>query len=326
MEFAYDGGGLAKGGTATLYVDGAQVGEGRVDGTVPMLFSADETTDLGSDTGTPVSDDYRPEDERVHRPRALGADRRGRGRRGPRPPDHPGGADADRDGSAVAGATLQEGAPARQQGVDAGGADDRLRRQRQARGRQHERARLRAAEAAVERDQLLEGAALVQHRVVERADHDVRDVREAVGAQQVPRARWARTPPAGRPPRRAPRPGSGVPVPPSATAPCSSERTSSQPTWGCARSAGSRAGWRASISSMRQPPRLLQQVDQPEVAGAEHEAPSPVTRFFSFLGRARACPVASPIAWPTIEAFSSPVAISPTLPASRCSWTRSSSP
>ena len=61
MEFTYDGGGLAKGGTATLYVDGAQVGEGRVDGTVPMLFSADETTDVGSDTGTAVSDDYRPE-------------------------------------------------------------------------------------------------------------------------------------------------------------------------------------------------------------------------------------------------------------------------
>jgi arylsulfatase A-like enzyme len=62
MEFTYDGGGLGKGGTVTLYVDGEQVGEGRVDGTVPMVFSADETTDVGSDTATPVSDDYRPED------------------------------------------------------------------------------------------------------------------------------------------------------------------------------------------------------------------------------------------------------------------------
>jgi arylsulfatase A-like enzyme len=62
VEFAYDGGGLGKGGTATLYVDGAKVGEGRVEGTVPMLFSADETTDVGSDTGTPVSDDYKPKD------------------------------------------------------------------------------------------------------------------------------------------------------------------------------------------------------------------------------------------------------------------------
>jgi len=60
MEFAYDGGGLGKGGTVTLYVDGAKVGEGRVEGTVPMAFSADETTDVGSDTATPVSDDYGP--------------------------------------------------------------------------------------------------------------------------------------------------------------------------------------------------------------------------------------------------------------------------
>jgi hypothetical protein len=57
MEFAYDGGGLGKGGTATLYLDGASVGEGRIDATVPMMFSADETTDVGTDGGTPVSDD-----------------------------------------------------------------------------------------------------------------------------------------------------------------------------------------------------------------------------------------------------------------------------
>jgi arylsulfatase A-like enzyme len=61
VEFAYDGGGLAKGGTVTLYLDGKQVGEGRVDGTQPMIFSGDETTDVGSDTATPVSDDYNPQ-------------------------------------------------------------------------------------------------------------------------------------------------------------------------------------------------------------------------------------------------------------------------
>jgi arylsulfatase A-like enzyme len=60
LEFAYDGGGLGKGGTATLYLDGKQVAEGRVDGTVPMMFSADETTDVGSDSATPVTDDLRP--------------------------------------------------------------------------------------------------------------------------------------------------------------------------------------------------------------------------------------------------------------------------
>jgi arylsulfatase len=57
MEFAYDGGGLAKGGVATLFVDGEPVGEGRVEKTQPMLFSADETTDVGRDTATPVTDD-----------------------------------------------------------------------------------------------------------------------------------------------------------------------------------------------------------------------------------------------------------------------------
>jgi arylsulfatase len=58
MEFAYDGGGLAKGGNVSLYYDGKKVGEGRVERTVPMAFSADETTDLGRDTATPVSSDY----------------------------------------------------------------------------------------------------------------------------------------------------------------------------------------------------------------------------------------------------------------------------
>jgi arylsulfatase len=57
MEFDYDGGGPGKGGTATLYVDGEQVGSGRVDSTVPGVFSADETTDVGTDTATGVTDD-----------------------------------------------------------------------------------------------------------------------------------------------------------------------------------------------------------------------------------------------------------------------------
>ena len=62
MEFTYDGGGLGKGGDVALYLDGKEVGSGRVDGTVPMVFSADETTDVGSDGATPVSDDYGPKD------------------------------------------------------------------------------------------------------------------------------------------------------------------------------------------------------------------------------------------------------------------------
>ncbi len=58
MEFAYDGGGLGKGGNATLYYDGQKVGEGRVGRTVPLMFSCDETTDVGRESGTPVTPDY----------------------------------------------------------------------------------------------------------------------------------------------------------------------------------------------------------------------------------------------------------------------------
>jgi hypothetical protein len=58
MEFAYDGGGLAKGGDVTLYYDGTAVGTGRVGATQPMIFSADETTDIGYETGTTVTADY----------------------------------------------------------------------------------------------------------------------------------------------------------------------------------------------------------------------------------------------------------------------------
>jgi arylsulfatase A-like enzyme len=64
MEFAYDGGALGKGGNVCLYLDGEQVGEGRVEATVPMAFSADETCDIGSDTASPVSDDYTAEGSR----------------------------------------------------------------------------------------------------------------------------------------------------------------------------------------------------------------------------------------------------------------------
>jgi arylsulfatase len=58
MEFAYDGGGLAKGGDVTLYYDGEAVGSGRVGATQPMIFSADETTDVGYESGTAVTADY----------------------------------------------------------------------------------------------------------------------------------------------------------------------------------------------------------------------------------------------------------------------------
>ncbi len=58
MEFAYDGGGLGKGGTATIYLDGKPVGSGKVAATAAMIFSADDGCDVGHDSGSPVSEDY----------------------------------------------------------------------------------------------------------------------------------------------------------------------------------------------------------------------------------------------------------------------------
>ena len=52
------GGGMGKGGNVTLYCDGKDVGKGRVDQTQGVIFSADETTDIGRETRTTVSRDY----------------------------------------------------------------------------------------------------------------------------------------------------------------------------------------------------------------------------------------------------------------------------
>ena len=60
MEFTYDGGGIGKGAGVTLYVDGQQVGEGRLERTTALFFSMDETTEIGCDMGEPVSHDYGP--------------------------------------------------------------------------------------------------------------------------------------------------------------------------------------------------------------------------------------------------------------------------
>ena len=58
VEFTYDGGGIGKGGDVSLYVDGNPIGKGRVEATEPFNFSMDETTDVGCETGTPVSNEY----------------------------------------------------------------------------------------------------------------------------------------------------------------------------------------------------------------------------------------------------------------------------
>ncbi len=58
FEFAYDGGGMGKGGTGTLFVNGTRVAAGRIDQTQCCAFSADEGADVGADEGTPVSEAY----------------------------------------------------------------------------------------------------------------------------------------------------------------------------------------------------------------------------------------------------------------------------
>ena len=64
IEFAYDGGGIAKRGAATLSVNGKQVAQGRIEHTVPIAFSADEGTDVGVDEATNVTDAYKEDDNR----------------------------------------------------------------------------------------------------------------------------------------------------------------------------------------------------------------------------------------------------------------------
>jgi hypothetical protein len=58
LDFKYDGGGMGKGATAVLSVDGKEVARGRIERTVPLRFSLDESFDVGEDTGTPVAEDY----------------------------------------------------------------------------------------------------------------------------------------------------------------------------------------------------------------------------------------------------------------------------
>ena len=62
MNFDYDGGGVGKGGTATLLVNGTQVASGRIERTQGMIFSADEGAGVGLDDATPVTTDYKERD------------------------------------------------------------------------------------------------------------------------------------------------------------------------------------------------------------------------------------------------------------------------
>lgn len=62
-DFTYDGGGLHKGGTGTISVNGKKIGEGRIEKTQGAVWSlAGETADVGKDAYSPVTDDYDPWD------------------------------------------------------------------------------------------------------------------------------------------------------------------------------------------------------------------------------------------------------------------------
>jgi len=64
FTFDYDGGGLGKGGKGMLYVNGEKVAEGRIEHTASVIFSPDETADVGVDEATNVTNDYREIDNK----------------------------------------------------------------------------------------------------------------------------------------------------------------------------------------------------------------------------------------------------------------------
>jgi len=70
FDYKYDGLGVAtlafnnvsgvgRGGTGVLKVDGKEVARASMDRSIPLILQWDENFDIGADTGTPVSDDYK---------------------------------------------------------------------------------------------------------------------------------------------------------------------------------------------------------------------------------------------------------------------------
>ena len=200
--------------------------------------------------------------------------------------------------------TVERASPADEDVVHRGGADDRLTGHRQRHRMQDERLGLRAAEPAVERDQLLERAALLEVGVVEAVDHDVGDVLESVGAAQMGRRARARTAPAGprRRPRRRPgsecRAGRGRPVRARA-----SGRAGSRYADACAAPRAAAGGAR------RSPPARAGGVRPSgrSARGCPTRARSRRDRRRRHRSSVSVRPVASATACPTAASFSSPV-------------------
>jgi len=58
VDFAYDGGGMGKGGEITMKVNGKKVAGGRLERTIPIQFSLGEGVDIGMDVGSPIDFTY----------------------------------------------------------------------------------------------------------------------------------------------------------------------------------------------------------------------------------------------------------------------------
>jgi hypothetical protein len=86
FDFDYDGGGLHKRATGTLFVNGTKVGEGRIDKTMGAVYSlAGETADVGMDAYSPGDRRLRPLGQRPHRHHHQGRREAHRRRRPPHP-------------------------------------------------------------------------------------------------------------------------------------------------------------------------------------------------------------------------------------------------
>jgi arylsulfatase len=57
-EFAYDGGGMGKGATLSLFVNDQKVGEARMAATHPLSLGLGGALDIGLDTGAPADESY----------------------------------------------------------------------------------------------------------------------------------------------------------------------------------------------------------------------------------------------------------------------------
>lgn len=59
VNFVYDGGGIGKGGKITITANGKEIGQGRLEKTIPVQFSLGEGLDIGMDTGSPIDFTYK---------------------------------------------------------------------------------------------------------------------------------------------------------------------------------------------------------------------------------------------------------------------------